>query len=72
MEEELNVQHQMFNPPQADLWRKLKKYGSTPIKLVENRSRAVSLRLTGVYRIVATGIIIAAGCRCGKCVSLVC
>jgi len=44
-------------------------FGPTPIKLVENRSRAVHLRRTGVYRIVATGIIIAGGCCCGKSVS---
>jgi hypothetical protein len=34
-------EHRTFSPPQADLWQKLKKYGSTPIKLVENHSRAV-------------------------------
>ena len=59
MEEELNVQHSTFNV-------ELKKLGSTPIKLIENGSRTARRRRTGVYRITATGIIIAAGCCCGK------
>ena len=46
-------------------------YGSHPKRLVEKERRQPALR-TGVYRIAATSIIIAAGCCCGKCVSPAC
>jgi len=49
----LNVQHSISNPPMAEIkeiWFNSNK--------VDRKPRAVSLRLTGVYRIAATGIII--------------